>query len=137
MRFKAHFQESYLDQEELEKTLGAAGNGNSNNVKHGKMEDAFINISLVMAAREVELTKMTTKNGNLKMHLRQNEDNIWALQMEMCNLTVVAAVLTNQVKVTNKGGGQPYTHEKNTDLSGQPTPLKRNTTIKLLMVPWV
>ena len=37
VRFKSHFQEAYLDIEELKQTAGAAVYGITNNVKNGDM----------------------------------------------------------------------------------------------------
>ena len=35
LQFKAHFQEAYLDIEELKHTAGTSGYGGANNAKHG------------------------------------------------------------------------------------------------------
>ena len=47
VRFKNKFQEAYLGREELEQTEGAAGYGSANNVKHGEMDNAFMNFASV------------------------------------------------------------------------------------------
>ena len=65
VQFKSHFQEAYLDIEEPEQTARAAGYGSSNNVKHGEMEDYFMNFALATEARGAAFTGMTTKIGNL------------------------------------------------------------------------
>ena len=70
MQFKTHFQEAYLDREELEKTAGAAGCGSANNIKHREMEDAFMNFALLTAARDAEFTELMTTNANLTTKLR-------------------------------------------------------------------
>ena len=44
VNFKSHFKEAYLDQEELEQTVGVSRYGSANDVKHGEMEDASINV---------------------------------------------------------------------------------------------
>ena len=78
VRFKSHFQESYLDREEIEKTDGAAGYGSSNNVKHGDMEDTFMKFASDTAARDAAFTELKTTNGKLSTKLRQQEDQIQA-----------------------------------------------------------
>ena len=90
VRFKAHFQEAYLNREDIEQKTGATGYGSFNNVKHGEMEDAFMNFALAMAARDVAFTKLTTKNGNLSTQLIHQDDQITTMQAELCNLKVVA-----------------------------------------------
>ena len=74
------------------------------------MEDAFMNFALATAARDEAFTELTTKNGNLSTQLRQQEDQIWALQAKLCNLNVAAATWSIDVK-TNKTG-QPYARDK-------------------------
>ena len=56
MRFKAHFQEAYLDKGDIEQMAGAAGYGSANNAKHVKMEYAFMNFMLTIAAWDVDFT---------------------------------------------------------------------------------
>ena len=79
VRFKAHFQEAYLDREELKQTAGAAGYGTANYVKYGKIEDAFMNFASATAARGAYFTNITTMNGNLSTQLRYKEGHIRAL----------------------------------------------------------
>ena len=50
--------------------------------KNGKMEEAFMNFALTMAARDSAFTELTTINGNLSMQLRQKDNQIRALQAE-------------------------------------------------------
>ena len=57
--------------------------GSANNVKHGEMEDAFMNFVLVTAAQDSEFTKLATTNGNLYTQLRQHEDQIRVLQADL------------------------------------------------------
>ena len=68
--FKLNFQESYLDIEELEQTAGAAGYESTNSVKHGEMEDAFMNFESDIEARDAAFTKIMKTNGNLSTQLR-------------------------------------------------------------------
>ena len=105
VRFKAHFQEACFEREELDTTEGEAGYGRANNVKHGEMEDEFMEfaLKLKMAARDASFTELKTANGNLTTQLRNQKDQIWSLQEEMCNLRVAAAVQTTEVKGPNKG----------------------------------
>ena len=58
---KEHFQEAYLDREELEKISGAAGYGSAHNVKHGEMEDSIIHFASNMEACDAAFTGLTTK----------------------------------------------------------------------------
>ena len=91
VRFKSHFQEACLDREELDQTSGAAGYGSSNNVKHIVMEDSSMHLASATEARDAAFTKLTKTNGNLSTKLRQQEDQIRALQAKLCNLKVAAA----------------------------------------------
>ena len=113
MHFKAHFQEAYLDREKLEQIAGAIVYGSAKNFKHSEMEVAFINVTSATSEQDVALIEMRTININLTTQLRQKEDHIRALQAEMSNLKVVAAAQTTEVVGTGKGGGQAYTHGKN------------------------
>ena len=90
VHFKAHFQEAYLNREYIEQKTGATGYGSFNNVKHGEMEDAFMNFASAMADRDVAFTKLTTKNGNLSTQLIHQDDQITTLQAELCNLKVAS-----------------------------------------------
>ena len=65
VRFKSHFQEAYLEREDIEQTDGATGYGSDSNVNHGEMEDAFMNFASATSARYAAFTKMTTTNDNL------------------------------------------------------------------------
>ena len=87
---KAHLQETYLDSYEIEKSVGAAGYGSTNN-KHCEMDDTFMNFASATEACNAAFAELTTTNLNLSKHLGQQEDQIWALQAELCNLKVVAA----------------------------------------------
>ena len=71
-----------LDREDLEQIAGSAGYGSINNVKHGEMEDFFIDFALVTTARDADFTKLTTTNANLSTRLRHQEDQIRALQVD-------------------------------------------------------
>ena len=90
---------------------GSVGYGSDNNVKHGEMEDSLIDFTLATAAYDAAFTKMTTANGNLSTQLRQQEDQIQALQMDIWNLKLAAVTKANKEKVNNKGR-QPYAREK-------------------------
>ena len=74
--YKAHFQEAYLDREELKHTAGAAGYGLANNEKEGKMENSFIDFASATPARDTIFTELTTTHVNLSTKLRQQEDHI-------------------------------------------------------------
>ena len=100
-----------MDREEIEQTAGAAGYGRSNNIKHGEMEDAFMNFASATAAQDTYFTDMTTTNDNLSTQLRQREDHIWALQEKLWNLKVVVATQTTDVKIYSKLV-QPYSYNK-------------------------
>ena len=76
VQFKSHFQESYLDIEDPEQTAGAVGYGSDINVKHGEIEDAFMNFASATASRGTAFTNITMTNGNLSTQLRQQEDKI-------------------------------------------------------------
>ena len=76
VRFKTHFQEEYMDREDLEKTSGTEGYGGDNHFKHGEMQDYFINFVSSTAARDASFTEMTMNNGNLSTKFRQQEDRI-------------------------------------------------------------
>ena len=128
MRFKAHLQEAYLDREELEQTSVAACYGSANNIKNGEMEDAFTNFASEIAARDADFTELTTTNVNLPTQLRHQKYHIRAPQAELCNLKVVAATQTTNVKVYNKGV-QIYALEKNRNFSVQLIQQRKNITI--------
>ena len=59
--FKSHFQDAYLDREDTKQTAGSAGYGSAKNVKHGEIEDDFINLALATSARDSEFTKLEKK----------------------------------------------------------------------------
>ena len=81
VQFKAHLQEAYLERKELYQTTGSAVYESINNEKHGKMEDAFMNFSSATASWDAVFTEMTRTNGNLYTQLRQQEEQIRALQV--------------------------------------------------------
>ena len=81
--FEAHLQEAYLDREELEKKPEVACYSSVNNVKHGKMEDAFMNFASVISARDSAIKKLITKNRNLSTQSRQKEYQIRELQEDI------------------------------------------------------
>ena len=89
---------------------GAVGYGSDINVKHGEIEDAFMNFASATASRGTAFTNITMTNGNLSTQLRQQEDKIWALQAELCNLKV-AAEMKNVEGKTNKTA-PPYVQYK-------------------------
>ena len=64
VQFKSHFQEAYLDREDIEPTAWAAGYGSAKNLKHGEMEDAFMNFVLATVARDAAFTELRMTNGN-------------------------------------------------------------------------
>ena len=45
--------------------FNSEGYDSANNVKHGEMEDAFMNFASATSARDAAFTKMTTTNDNL------------------------------------------------------------------------
>ena len=94
------------------------------------MEDAFMNFLSAMEARDAVFTKLTTTTRNLTAQLRQQEDQIWALQAGMYNLKVTAAAQKTDIKGPNKGEDNNTHARENPERSGQPTPIKINTTIK-------
>ena len=67
------------------------GYGSANNVKHGETEDDFMDFASTTASLDAVFTKLTTKNRNMSTQLRQQEDQIWALSVELCNLKVAEA----------------------------------------------
>ena len=100
VRSKAHFQETYMEREDMEQTARVAGYVRPNNAKHGEMEDEFTNLLSATSARDSDFT------GNLYKTICQQEDQILALQAKLCNLKVEAA--TRPVKVKYNNTGQPY-----------------------------
>ena len=109
VRFMAHFQEAYLNREELELKAGTEKYESDNNVKHGKIEHSFMNFFSATAASNADFTKMTTTNGSLYTQLRQ-EEQILSLQAELCNLDVASA--TQPINMKTYKTGQPYTNDK-------------------------
>ena len=89
--FKSHFQDAYLDREDTKQTAGSAGYGSAKNVKHGEIEDDFMNLALATSARDSEFTKLKKQNGNFSTQLRQQEDQIQTFQSILCNKKVAAA----------------------------------------------
>ena len=59
--------------------------------KAREMENASMNFESVMVARDSEFTELTMANENLTAQLRQQKDQIWFLQAEMCNIKVSEA----------------------------------------------
>ena len=76
--------------------------GSVNNIKHGKMENTFMNFASVTASWDAAFTKLTTTNGNLSTYLRQQKDHIRSLQEEFYNLKVEAETRPAKVKRSNK-----------------------------------
>ena len=70
VRFKANFQEAYLDRKDIKQTAGGAGYVSAKSVKHGKMEDDFMNFASDTAAKDAASTKLTSMNGKLSTKLR-------------------------------------------------------------------
>ena len=101
VRLRSHFQRAYLDREEIDHTAGTAGYGSANNFKNGDMEDALTNLVTDTAAMDAAFTEITMTNGNLSTELRQQEDQIRALQVELCNRKVASATKNVEGK-TNK-----------------------------------
>ena len=106
VQFKSHFQESYIDREYLRQTAGVVGYGSANNVKHSEMEDSFMNFASATATRYSEFTKLKTTSGNFSTQLRQQEDQIRALQAKLCQLKVAAA--TRNVEGGTNKTAPPY-----------------------------
>ena len=98
MHFKLYFREAYIYRYELEQTAVSMGYGSANNVNHGEIEDAFVNFELATASRYAAFTKLTTTNRNLSKKLCHQEDQICALQVELCNLKVDSETQTTNVK---------------------------------------
>ena len=101
------------------------------------MEDYFMNLTSTPEARDAEFTKLTTKNVNMYTQLRQQENQIRALQAELCNLKVKAETRTTKVKVNSKGG-QPYVHEEK-QKPHWPTDKMENkyNNKKIVLVAWL
>ena len=124
VRFKAHFQKAYLDREELEQMARATGYGSTKYAKYGEMEDAFMNFASTTAAQGTDVSDLDMTNRNLSTKLRYQEDHIWALPAEFCNLKVAAETWTTDMKGSNNTV-QPYAREKKqklqwpTDLTGK------------------
>ena len=55
------------------------------------MEDTYMNFALTTAAQDENFNKLTTINGNLSTQFSNQEDQIRALQAELCNLKVAAS----------------------------------------------
>ena len=60
-----------------------AGYSSANNVKHGEMEDTFMNFALENESHDAAFTKLTKTNGNLSTQLMHQEDQIRELQAEL------------------------------------------------------
>ena len=108
---------------------GAAGYESANNVKHGEMEDSFINFASATTARNAVFTDITMTNGNLSTPLRQQEDQIRALQAKLCKLKVAVATQNVEGKPTRQRYHMYDTRGKNH--SGQHTLWKRNIKIRI------
>ena len=61
----------HIKQKEVE-----SGYGSANNIKHGDMDDAFMNFLSAAAAQDTDLAKAKTNNVNLSTQLRKQEDQI-------------------------------------------------------------
>ena len=83
------------------KTAGAAGYGSANNVKHGKMEDAFMNFALAKAAGDPAFTKLLTRNSNLYTKMGHQEYHIQSLKPEFSNLKLATSTQPTKVKIAN------------------------------------
>ena len=77
-----------------------------------------MNFVSVTAARDADVTNLTTKNGSLSNQLSQQEYHIRARQEKLCNLKLVSSTKTTNMKGYNKGL-QTYAHKKNRNRSGQ------------------
>ena len=96
--FQGIFTRSISIQGGTRKKSGAAGYGSNNNVKHGKMKITFMNLGSTEEACDSAFTKLTTANGNMYTELRCQEDHIWELQAEICNIKVAHETRNNDVK---------------------------------------
>ena len=96
--FRGNLQYSYLDKEKLEKTAVAAGCSSANNVKHGEIEDAFMNFASATAENDAAFTELTKTTGNMSTQLRLQEDHIWAIHVELCNLKLASETQTTERK---------------------------------------
>ena len=67
--------------------------------------------TLATASQDAAFTELTKKNWNLSTQLRKQEDKIWELQAELCNLKVAATTQTTKMKGNNKGL-HPYARYK-------------------------
>ena len=125
--FQNEFQEAYLNREELKK----GGDGRireQKHLKHGEMEETFMNFVSATAERDAAFTELTTTDTNLTTQLRQQEDQILDLQADMCNLKVLAAVKTTEGGGASNTGGNSNTRTKNHEKNFQPTRMIKNTT---------
>ena len=95
---KENLQSSYLDREKLDQTEVSADCSSANNVKHGEMEDTFMNFAFAIAAHDSAFPEVTMTTRNMSTQLRLQEDHIQALQVEICNLKVAAATRTTKGK---------------------------------------
>ena len=53
---------AYLEREEIDQKSGEAGYGRDNNVKHSKIDDAFMNFTLPTSPHDAALTKLNATN---------------------------------------------------------------------------
>ena len=77
------------------------------------MKELFMDFSSVTAERDSAFTELTTSNVNLTTQLRHQEDQIWSLQSDMCNLKVSAAAKTTKIGETvTREATTTHTHTK-------------------------
>ena len=88
------------------------------------MKEALINSASATAARDAAFTELTTTNGNISTKLSQQEDNIRAVQAELCKLKVVSATRTTNEKEKNKGV-HTYARNKKQKPQCQTNPTKK------------
>ena len=74
------------------------------------MKELFMDFSSVTAERDSAFTELTTSNVNLTTQLRHQEDQIWSLQSDMCNIKVSAAAKTTKIGRDSNTGGNYNTH---------------------------
>ena len=114
-----------MDMEELEQTTGATGYVSAKQLKHSKMEDAFMSFVPATSARDAVFVDTTTMNGNLTTQLGQKEDHIRYPQAEMCNLKVAEETRTADGGGSRNGGEHSNTQRKNKDHNGHLTSTRK------------
>ena len=90
-----------------------------------------MNYAPVTEEQDAAFTELMKANKNFTTQLRQQEEQVSSLQTKICNLTVAAATRTTEVRGTNKGVRQTYTHKKNPEHNDLPILMKRNKTTNI------